>query len=465
MSTQHGFPYYQKCFEAEEFKRRHAHMYEALGRESVAVLKGAGPSAGFEIFRQTNDFFYLTGVEVPQAYLLLDGRTRNAILYLPYGDTKQASIEGAEPVAEDRDRLLPLTGCDDVRGIEALEGDLRGARIIYTPHAPAEGWRACQDTLRCQARLIQADPWDHRPSQEEHFIGLLAKRIPEAEIRDLSPILFAMRSLKSAAELKVMRRAGELSVLAVCEAMRRTRPGLFEYQLGALADAVFVSHGARGAGYRPIIAAGKNIWFMHYFRNNCTLNAGDLVLMDYAPDLCNYTSDIGRMWPVSGTYSPVQRELYGFVVAYHQALLAVLRPGVLPAQMLQEAAAAMEPALRTTRFSKPIYEQAARRLLASDKALTHPVGMAVHDCCSYINTSEPLQPGLVFALDPQLWVPEEQLYIRVEDTVAITETGVENLTAAAPHALDEIEALVRSGCAAEAGEKKTRGVRAERRGA
>lgn len=445
MSAENGFPYYQTWFEAAEFKQRHARLYEAIGREAVAVLRGAGPVAGYEIFRQTNEFFYLTGIEVPQACLMLDGRARRAILYLPHGDAQTAAAEGAEPSAEDRDRLILLTGCDDVRGIEALEGDLRGVRVIYTPHAAAEGWLACQDTLRQQARLIQGDPWDQRPSREAYFIGLLARRVPGAEIRDLSPLLFSLRSLKSEAELRVMRRAGELSALAVCEAMRQTRPGLFEYQLGAIADTIFVGQGARGGGYRPIIAAGKNIWLMHYFRNNCTLDAGELVLMDYAPDLCNYTSDMGRMWPVNGIYSPAQRELYGLVVAYHQALLAVLRPGVFPAQMLQEAAAAMEPYMRQARFSKPIYEQAARRLLASDKALSHPVGMAVHDGCAYISKTEPFQPGLVFALDPQLWVPEEQLYVRVEDTVAITENGVENLTAAAPHSLDEIEALV--GCA------------------
>jgi Xaa-Pro aminopeptidase len=235
-----------------------------------------------------------------------------------------------------------------------------------------------------------------------------------------------------------MRRAGKLCALAVREAMRCTRPGVIEQQLAAVADYVYRINGARSEAYRPIVAGGENIWYAHYYRNDCPLRDGDLVLMDYAPDVCNYTSDIGRMWPVNGRYSPVQRELYGFIVEYHQALLGRLRPGVLPQQVLDEAAAEMSDRIAATAFSKLIYEQAARRTLEFKGHLSHPVGMAVHDVGRY--WERPLEPGLVFALDPQLWAPEERLYIRVEDTVVITTDGVEVLTPDAPLELDEVEA-------------------------
>ena len=436
------FAHYQSWFSAEEFRTRHQRVYEAIGDGALAVLQGAAPVAGYEVPRQTNDFFYLSGVEAPQAYLLLDGRRRAATLYLPHRDAKHAATEGLEPTADDRTALIELTGCDDVRGLDRLAEDLRGAAVIYTPHSAAEGRMACQDTLRYQAKLIAADPWDAAPSREARFAERLRACVPAVEIRDLSPVLQVLRKFKSPAELKVMREAGRLTALAVMEAIRATRPGVIESQLGAVADYVFATHGAQGAGYRPIIASGRNIWAMHYFRNNAVLREGDLVLMDYAPDLCNYTSDIGRMWPVNGIYSPVQRELYGFMVAYHQALLRRLRPRVLPAIILAEAAADMTPYLERHSFSKPVYAAAAAQVLKGDKAITHPVGMAVHDGSSYIDRTAPLAPGLVFALDPQMWVPEEELYIRVEDTVVITADGVENLTALAPHELDAIETLV-----------------------
>lgn len=440
-----SFSYFQSWFDAAEFIARHEKVYDALGPAAVAVVQGGGPVSGFETFRQTNDFFYLTGVEVPQAYLLLDGRNRRSQLYLPHGDERMASIEGKEPCAEDREELIRRTGCSDVRALEFLEEDLQGVRMLYTPQAPAEGALACQDTLRHQAKLNARDPWVNHQSRESFFSAKLQERVPGVEIGDLSPVLFGLRAYKSPAEIKVMRYSGKLSAMGVIEAMKQTRAGMYEYQLGAIADKIFIENGARGPGYRPIIATGHNIWMMHYYRNNCMLKEGEWVLMDYAPDLCNYTNDIGRMWPVNGTYSREQRELYGVVVKYHQTLLEVIRPGYLPAVMLKEAAQKMEEYLRKNPFSKPVYERAARRMIASDKAFTHHVGLSVHDGSSYTDKDTPFKPGLVFALDPQLWVPEEELYVRVEDTVVITNEGVESLTSLAPHELDEVEALVGKG--------------------
>lgn len=436
------FTYYQTYFEAEEFRSRHQRVYDAIGDGALAVLQGAGPVAGFEVFRQTNDFFYLSGVEVPQAYLILDGRRRRSALYLPHRDAKHSATEGLEPAADDRAALAVLTGCDGVFGLDQLAADLQGARVVHTPLSPAEGRTACQDTLRYQAKVLAADPWEAGPSREARFAQRLRDHVPGLEIRDLSPVLQGLRKLKSPAELAVMRKAARLTAQAITEAMHATRAGVIEYQLGAVADYVYTVNGAQGPGYRPIIATGRNIWAMHYYRNNSVLCDGNLVLMDYAPDVGNYTSDIGRMWPVNGTYSPVQRELYGFMVEYHKALLRHLRPGVLPARILEEAAADLAPYLQRNRFSKPIYEEAARRVLQGDKAITHPVGMSVHDGSSYVDKSAPFEPGLVFALDPQMWVPEEELYVRVEDTVAITAHGVENLTAEAPLELDATQGHV-----------------------
>jgi Xaa-Pro aminopeptidase len=179
---------------------------------------------------------------------------------------------------------------------------------------------------------------------------------------------------------------------------------------------------------------------MHYYRNHCPLVAGELVLMDYAPDCTCYTSDIGRMWPVSGRFEPWQRELYGFVVDYHLLLLDLIRPGKTGVEICQEAAQKLQPIVERTRWLRPSFADAVQTLLQTGKPFTHGVGMAVHDGPRY--QEQPLRPGIVFALDPQLWVTSEKLYIRVEDTVVITETGVENLTPNCPHALDDIERLM-----------------------
>ena len=147
------------------------------------------------------------------------------------------------------------------------------------------------------------------------------------------------------------------------------------------------------------------------------------------------------MFPVNGKYNAWQRELLQFVLEYHKAVMTRVRPGVTPMQVRQEAAKAMEPVFARTRFSKPIYEKAARTLVETGGGVfSHTVGMAVHDVGSYAGA--PLKPGQVFSIDPQLRVPEENLYLRYEDTIVVTESGYENFTDFLPMELDDMERLV-----------------------
>ena len=431
--------YYQTAFSVDEFSHRRARIFDAIG-SGVAVIQGAPATGAFDLFRQTNEFFYLCGVEVPHAYLRLDGQSRRTTLYLPLRDPKHERSEGKQLHASDPESVIRITGIDEVKPLNALALDLTGATHLFTPQSPAEGRQACRDTLLHARHLCDADPWDMHPSAEQRFRQKLSQVSPQATIDDLSPILDQLRLIKSAAEIGVMRHAGVLTGKAIIDAMCLTRPGLVEFELAAIADYRFLQSGARGPGYRPIVASGKNIWNAHYYRNNCPLHEGDLVLMDYAPECDGYTSDIGRMWPVNKKYSTVQRELYGFVVEYHKVLLNTIRPHVFTSDLAREAAEAIRPLWNVWRWSKDAYREAAKKMIDSEVAFTHPVGMAVHDVGQY--RSKPLQPGLVFALDPQLWVPDEELYVRVEDTVVITDSGVESLTKDAPLDLDDVESLL-----------------------
>ena len=222
--------------------------------------------------------------------------------------------------------------------------------------------------------------------------------------------------------------------------MRSTEPGVFEYELSAVADFVFGQGGARGGSYEAIVATGTNAWHGHYVRKDTVLKEGELVLVDYAPDLNYYTSDIGRMWPVSGRWEPWQLELYGFIFRYHRALLSRIRPGVTADDVLDETRAEMVELFEATTWSAPEFERAARDALDFRGHLSHPVGMAVHDVGSY--RGNPFEEGLVFSVDPMLWVPERNLYVRCEDTVAVTSDGIENFTGFVPLDPDEIEATM-----------------------
>jgi Xaa-Pro aminopeptidase len=432
---------------SDEYATRRERVFGAIGPDALAVVQGAPAPSGFFPFRQTNEFYYLCGIAAPHAYLLLNGRTRQTTLYLPHRDPRSAESDGEGLSAEDEDAVRQLSGVDSVAGPERLASDLaailwRGpAPALYTPFAPAEAAAATRDMLFAAAAQSASDPWDGSVAREARFVRSLGARFPQLEVRDLSPILDRLRLIKSAAEVALLRRAARLCGRGIVEAMRVTTPGAMEYQLAAIAHLVFASGGAQGDGYQPIVASGANAWYGHYSANNSALRAGDLVLMDYAPDYHYYTSDIGRMWPVDGIYRPWQRELYGFMVEYHTRLLARIRPGVTAAAILEEAAGEMGDVIARTAFSKPIYEQAARRALEFSGHLSHSVGMSVHDVGDYRH--EALAPGLVFAVDPMMWVPEERLYVRVEDTVVVTDDGIENLTGFVPRTLDEVERVMR----------------------
>jgi Xaa-Pro aminopeptidase len=432
----------ERAFAAQEFAARRGRIMDAMGEGAHALLQGAPPPRGYVRFRQTNEFYYCAGLEAPQAYLLIDGTARASALYLPWRG--QADLaEGAWPGAEDAELVREITGIERVFSLDLLADHLAQVKTLYTPHAPAEAQATTRPDLEAADRARALDPWDGQPAREQRLIALLRTRNPRLTIRDLTPILDALRALKSPREVAVMRRTGALAAEAVIQAMRVTRPGLIEGQLGALASYIYAVNGAQGEGYRPIIAGGENIWHIHYFRCDAPLRAGDLVLMDYAPECDYYTNDIGRVWPVSGRWNAQQRELYGFVLAYHKTLLDAIRPGALPERILEEAAATMRGVWEGWPWSKEVYRRGAEGMLAFDGHLSHPVGMAVHDDGSY--RGRPLEPGTVFAIDPQLWVPEERIYLRVEDTVVVTEQGRDVLTGAAPLEMDEIETLMQQG--------------------
>ncbi|MGD0945165.1 MAG: Xaa-Pro peptidase family protein [Acidimicrobiales bacterium] len=435
---------FQTNFSPGELAERRAKVVATIG-DGIAVVQGAGAAGGVSLFRQVNDFYYLCGVEIAHSYLLIDGVTGRSTLYLPHRDSMEVS-DGPRLCSEDAGRAAALTGVDAVSSLETFSLDLqrfvlkRGAFSCYTPFSPAEQGGTRDQLLRARA-LAAADGWAAPQAREGHFVETLRTRFPSLEVRDLTPVTDKLRLIKSDREADLCRRAGRLAGLAVAEAMRSSEPGVTEYELAALATFCFGLGGARGEGYRAIVATGHNAWFAHYGRLGDVLEDGQLVLMDYAPDVAYYTSDIGRMWPVSGTYSPLQRLLYGFMVEYHKELLGCIHPGARARDILDGAAEVMRSRIEATTFPEACYRDAALRTLEFPGHLSHTVGMAVHDVGSYWD--EPLAPGTMFAVDPQMWVPEVEMYVRVEDTVLVTHDGVEVLTTTAPLELDDVEATMR----------------------
>jgi Xaa-Pro aminopeptidase len=171
------------------------------------------------------------------------------------------------------------------------------------------------------------------------------------------------------------------------------------------------------------------------------LKDGDIVLMDFAPDYRYYASDVTREWPANGKYTSDQRALADFILAYRNALLRRIKPGVTPDHVMDDARSEMVKVAASLNLSKECYREAVQKALDFRGHLSHPVGMTVHDVGSYRDA--PLRAGLVFSIDPMLWVPEEELYVRMEDTVAVTADGVENFTDFLAARPDDIEKILR----------------------
>jgi Xaa-Pro aminopeptidase len=233
-------------FTVKEFADRRARIYDAIGPDSVALMQGLPSVHSSAIFRQSNEFYYVSGVVVPQALLLMDGATRRSILYLPKQNVSRAAVEGDLLSSDDPAKTAATTGVDEVKSPDQLAADLQArtsAKAIFVPFAPTEGASESPDGARRRTGDVAADPWDGRISRENHLRELVKTRAPRLEIRDLSPILNTLREIKSPAELAIITRATKIGGEAITESMRSTAPGLHEYELDALAQ--FMARRAR----------------------------------------------------------------------------------------------------------------------------------------------------------------------------------------------------------------------------
>ena len=353
---------------------------------------------------------------------------------------------------EDAAEIIKLSGVDAVFGLDLLNEHLARAarssgRAVFTPFSPAEGFAMSRDLAIRVIGDFAADPFDGRPSREGSLIQSLRARFPQFEIKDLTPTIDQLRLIKSPRELTLIRKATRLSGLALMEAMRSAEPGIHEHELDGMAKYVYYRNGAQGEAYYSLIASGRNAWYPHYNAGRRQMQDGDFLLMDFAPDVGYYMSDVTRMMPVNGRFSAAQRELYAFYLGCYKSVLKAIRPGVTAQVILQEAVKEMEALLASSKFSKPAYATAAKAFVERYRAsagrerasLGHWVGMATHD----VGPNEgPLRAGMVFTIEPALTVPEEQIYIRLEDLIIITTAGKEIVSDFVPMEIDAIEKLM-----------------------
>ena len=298
----------------EEFAAHRAAVIAEIG-DAVAIIQGAVERPAELPFRQSAQFYYLTGVEVPRAILLMDGRAKTSTLYI---DPAGFKVRAFGPSLTAGPEAAKITGLDAVVPREAFAAAVQAIGRDRSPLLRRGGLRRHRRRIarrgerargRDQARSLGRPRHALRGLRRAAARGHRARRTSSSRISIRSST--APATVKSPREIAVIREATRIAGLGIMEAMREAEPGMFEYELQAVAEYVFKKHGAQGPAYFALVATGPNTVYSHYHKGTRKLAAGDLVQFDYAPDYQYYVSDVTRVFPANGKFTPLQRELYG----------------------------------------------------------------------------------------------------------------------------------------------------------
>jgi Xaa-Pro aminopeptidase len=431
-----------------EFKNRRKKLLQRIGKGNIALIGSASiQTRNRDVdfpFRQDSDFFYLTGFNEPDALAVFipEREQGEYILFCREFDEKKALWEGAHAGLEgatahyEANDAFPI---DDLADI--LPGLLENkAKIFYPMGRNSE----------LDHNLLE---WiNHIRSQSR--TGVTAPN----DLSSLDVILHEMRLVKSIGELKLMRRAAEVSAAAHIKAMQACKAGLFEYQIEAELVHHFIQNGLRAVAYPSIVAGGKNACTLHYTENNSKLKHGDLLLIDAGAECDHYAADITRTFPISGSFTEPQKQLYQLVLDAQTAALEQIQPG-LPWNNAHDASVEVltkglvELGLLKGKVKKLIKDEKYKQFYMH--RIGHWLGMDVHDVGDYKVNQEwrLLEAGMVLTIEPGLYIPVDcktvdekwrGIGIRIEDDVLVTSQGHEVLTSGVPKSIAEIEALMQA---------------------
>ena len=429
-----------------EYKRRRKHLMQIMGEDAVAILPAAlvrmrNRDAEFQ-YRQDSDFHYITGFDEPEAVVVLvPGREHGEyILFCRENDKKMETWNG---LRAGQDGAIEKYAADDSFPIDDIDDILPGLlenkeKVYYTMGVHPD----------FDQRVIK---WVNR-LREQSRMGVHTP----GEFVSLDHQLHDMRLYKSAAEIKVMRKAAEISAAGHIRAIQFCKPGKYEYQLEAELLHHFMQHGARSPAYSSIVGGGKNGCILHYVENSESLKDGDLVLIDAGAELECYAADISRTFPVNGKYSKEQRILYEIVLTAQLAAIEQVKPGNHWNDPHEAAIKVITQGLIDVGILKGKLETQIEKGTYKNFYMHrtgHWLGMDVHDVGDYKVDDEwrVLEPGMVLTVEPGLYISADHesvakkwhnIGIRIEDDVLVTKDGHDVLSKDVPKDPDEIEALM-----------------------
>ncbi len=414
-----------KYFKPEDFEARRNKLMEKIG-DGVLILQGAELPEAYVKFRQDNNFYYLTGVEIPDAVLIIDGRRKETVLLVPDNISNDIKTEALIKPSEEAASIYKFSKIFSKTNLTSLlSWRSESGQTIFLQATPQETTEMSRDRCMMTRANRLNDPWDGRISKEVNFYNKIKERFPATVIKDITPILDEMRWVKDKKEIAVLRECGRIGCLGINEAMKVTRAGIYEYQTVAACNFIYEDMGTAGPAYFAIAASGERGLIWHYNANNHIMEAGTVLLIDYAPEVNYYVTDITRTWPVQGEFSVEQLKFYNCVREARDEIIKAMKPGVT----INDLRKVGEEVYKRNGLGKYWFGYVG-----------HFVGMAVHDVGPY---DKPFVEGVVFNVEPILEDKEKKIHIRLEDTIVITSTGAENLTPQSPVEPAEIYKLIK----------------------
>jgi len=397
------------------FINNRASLAAQLPPKSIAVFTAneAMPRNGdqFFPFRQQSDFFYLTGINEENAFLIIapdypDESLREVLFIEPYDEVK-ATWQGE---MLDAQHATELSGIKTVKGSDTFYSVLND--IAYSGYGDTIFLNSYEyPKYECNVETIQ-----------QRFLKKIKGMYPMHHYGRTAPILNAMRMVKSDEEIKITQQACDITSKAFRRCLQTVRPGMYEYEVQAEIEYIFKQNNATGHAYAPIIAGGKNACCLHYSKNQSLLHDGDLLLFDIGCEYLNYSSDLSRTIPVNGKFTPRQKECYNLVLGVMKEITQLYRPG----HCINEI------------------NQAAKQLMGDNgkyliHGVSHHIGLDVHDS---VDKFKPFEPGMILTCEPGMYIREEGIGIRIENDLLVTEGEPVNLFAGLPIEVEEIEAAM-----------------------
>ena len=425
-------------FDNDEFANRRLHLMSQIP-EGIAIILGANTPTGDSHFFQTNDFYYFTGVEIPNAILIIDGVHKESLIFFTL--TEDGARGEGLPVELVSDPVK-TTGIEKANSLESFSFILTRLSmqmsLFYTPFKPGEiNMVNTNEKFNSLQRTMTMNIWDGRLTRELQFVKNLREKYPHITVKDCSPLIWDMRKIKSPAEINLVRRAAQLGVEAHLEFIKATRPGVREKELAALFTYTCMRQDAIDLAYNVIIMSGPNHKYGHYHIYDRTLEDGDFLILDAGPDVGYYNADVSTTFPANGRFSQKQKEIYELAYGIYVTCLENYRPGTT----FKDVGNKVKDHLIKNGFDP---EERRFRGLIRYGGYNHSIGMATHDPMgTFAGPDEVLQPGFVFACDINMPYADQEMGIRIEDTVVITEDGYENLSQGLPRSLKEIEAFMK----------------------